>query len=79
METRAKYPGFLEALTIDGRAPAKGELWRNPNLGHTYARIAEQGRDAFYKGDMAQGMAEFLEEHGSFLRYEDFVDHSSLG
>jgi gamma-glutamyltranspeptidase/glutathione hydrolase len=77
VKTRAEYPGFMEALTIDGRAPAKGEIWKNAPLGHTYARIAEQGRDAFYKGDMAREMAEFLEQHGSFLRYEDFASHTS--
>jgi gamma-glutamyltranspeptidase/glutathione hydrolase len=77
VKARAQYPGFLEALTIDGRAPAKGEIWKNPDLGHTYARLAEQGRDAFYTGEMAHNMAGFLEEHGSFIRYEDFAGHSS--
>ncbi|MEX0330351.1 MAG: gamma-glutamyltransferase [Puniceicoccaceae bacterium] len=77
VETRAQYPGFLEALTLDGRAPAKGEIWKNPDLADTYAIIAELGRDAFYTGDMARVMAEFLEKHGSFLRYEDFAGHTS--
>src|SRR5690606_40327375 len=28
----AEWPGFSEQFTIDGRAPATGETWRNPNL-----------------------------------------------
>jgi gamma-glutamyltranspeptidase len=35
---------------IDGRTPEEGEVFRNPDLGHTLTLIAEQGRDGFYKG-----------------------------
>ena len=31
----APYPGFKEQFTIDGRAPHKGELWKNPQLANT--------------------------------------------
>ncbi|NBD37194.1 MAG: gamma-glutamyltransferase [Verrucomicrobia bacterium] len=75
---RAEFPGFSETFTVDGeRAPAEGEIWRNPDLAATYKTLAEKGRDAFYEGDLARRMASFLEENGSFLRYEDFRDHRS--
>ncbi|MFW6354287.1 MAG: gamma-glutamyltransferase [Verrucomicrobiota bacterium] len=74
----AESPGFAETFTVDGkRAPAKGELWRNPALAETYRRLAEGGADAFYKGEMARTMADWLEQHGSFLRYEDFAAHEA--
>ncbi|HSH09019.1 MAG TPA: gamma-glutamyltransferase family protein, partial [Oceanipulchritudo sp.] len=75
---RAQFPGFLDTFTVDGkRAPKKGEIWKNIALAETYRRMAEGGRDAFYKGDLAVRMASFLEEHGSFLRLEDFSRHQS--
>ena len=40
-----EYPGFAEQMTIGGRAPEVGELWKNPNLANTLERIAKEGRD----------------------------------
>ncbi len=74
---RDDQPGFLETFTRNGKAPAKGEIWKNPALASTYRKLAAGGRDAFYTGDMARQMAAFLEKHGSFLRYEDFAGHHS--
>lgn len=48
------YPGFLEQFTKDGAGPAKGQLWTNPNLADTYSALSTGGRDAFYKGEIAQ-------------------------
>ena len=49
-------PGaFLETYTLDGkgRTPAKGEIFKNPALARTLRLIGEKGRDAFYKGEIA--------------------------
>jgi gamma-glutamyltranspeptidase/glutathione hydrolase len=77
IETRAEYPGFVEQMTIDGRAPAKGELWKNPNLANTLERIASEGRDVFYKGDMARTIGEYMQANGGFLSYADMAAHES--
>jgi len=75
---RAEFPGFLDTFSVDGkRGPLKGEIWKNHALANTYRILAEQGRDAFYKGEQAKTMAAFLEHHGSFLRYRDFSEHHS--
>ena len=71
-------PGsFREAFTIDGRAPRKGEIMRNRDLGNTYRLLAEQGRDAFYKGDIARAVDTYMKEIGGFLTYDDFASHVS--
>jgi len=71
----SQFPGFTEQFTIDGRAPREGEIWRNPNLGNTLKAIAEGGRDAFYKGDIARTIGEYIAESGGFLSYEDMAAH----
>jgi gamma-glutamyltranspeptidase/glutathione hydrolase len=71
------YPGFAEQMTIDGRAPAVGELWKNPNLAKTLERIAQEGRDVFYRGDMARVIGDYIQANGGFLSYEDMAAHRS--
>jgi gamma-glutamyltranspeptidase/glutathione hydrolase len=71
----SKYPGFGEQFTIDGKAPAKGEIWRNPNLADTLQAIADGGRDAFYKGRIARTIGDYFKANGGFLSYEDLAAH----
>lgn len=68
---------FKETFTIDGRGPEKGEIFSNPDLGSTYRLIAEQGREAFYEGEIAEKIDAFMREHGGYLRKEDFESHTS--
>jgi gamma-glutamyltranspeptidase/glutathione hydrolase len=70
-----QYPGFLEQFTIDGRAPRKGELWRNANLANTLETIAKGGRDAFYRGKIAATIGNYFAEHGGFLSADDLANH----
>ncbi|MCI5044399.1 MAG: gamma-glutamyltransferase [Aquisalinus sp.] len=58
-------------------APREGEIFRNPDLGETYRKIAEGGRDAFYKGEIAQVMDAYMKRIDGTLRYEDFAQHTS--
>ncbi|HOP05136.1 MAG TPA: gamma-glutamyltransferase family protein, partial [Tenuifilaceae bacterium] len=56
---------------------AKGDIFKNPDLANTYEIIANEGRDAFYKGEIAQAIASYIKEQGGFLSYEDFESHKS--
>lgn len=68
-------PGFMETFTRNGRAPVEGELWKNPDLAQSYERIAKEGRAGFYKGEVAERMARFVQEHGGYLTVEDLASH----
>ena len=71
-------PGaFEETFTIDGRGPEKGEVFKNPDLGNTFRLLAEQGRDAFYEGEIAEKIDAWMKENDGYLRYEDFANHTS--
>ncbi len=71
------FPNFQETYMPDGTMPAKGEIFKNPDLANTYETIAREGRDAFYKGDIARAIADYMEKHGGFLSYEDLAAHTS--
>src|SRR4029077_6029586 len=73
-------PGaFLETYTLDGkgRTPAKGDIFKNPDLAKTLRMIGEKGRDAFYKGEIADKIDAFMRANGGVLRKIDFEKHAS--
>jgi gamma-glutamyltranspeptidase/glutathione hydrolase len=73
----SKYDGFSEVYMPNGHTPAKGEIFKNPYLANTLTKIAKGGRDAFYKGDIARTIAEYIKEQGGFLSYDDLASHHS--
>jgi gamma-glutamyltranspeptidase / glutathione hydrolase len=73
-------PGaFVETYTLDGkgRTPAKGDIFKNPDLARTLRSIGEKGRDAFYKGEIAEKIDAFMRGNGGFLRKTDLEKHTS--
>src|SRR4026209_28660 len=79
-EVYKDLPGtFLQTYTRDGkgRTPAKGDIFKNPALATTLRLIAEKGRDAFYKGEIADKIDAFMAANGGFLRKTDFEKHTS--
>ena len=72
----SKYPNFNETYTIDGKAPAKGDIFRNPYLANTYRTIAKGGADAFYKGAIAETIESFMKEQDGFLTAKDLAAYA---
>lgn len=71
------YPNFKETYTIKGQAIEKGQVFKNPFLAATYRKLAQGGRDAFYKGDIAKIISNFIQAQGGFLSEQDFAKHQS--
>ncbi|MGW8368057.1 MAG: gamma-glutamyltransferase [Gammaproteobacteria bacterium] len=71
------YPGFADVFMPAGKAPEKGEIFRNPRLADTYEKIASGGRDEFYQGDIARTIDTYMAEHGGFLSAADLAAHRS--
>ncbi|GAB1451681.1 gamma-glutamyltransferase [Draconibacterium sp.] len=72
-----KHPGFAEIYMPGGKAPAKGEVFKNPYLANTLELIGKEGRDVFYKGEIAEKIVAYLKEQGGFFTMKDFEDHTS--
>lgn len=77
--TRRDHLNFLDTFTKDGRAPAKGEIWKNEYLARTLEVLAEgeSGRQSFYKGPLAAIIAASVQEAGGFLTVADMAAHRS--
>jgi len=73
----SKFDGFAEVFAPNGKAPVKGEIFKNPALANTFKKLVEGGRDAFYKGDIARTIASYMKDQGGFITYEDMADHTS--
>jgi gamma-glutamyltranspeptidase/glutathione hydrolase len=66
-----------EDLTIGGRGPEPGELFRNPGLARTLEAIAAGGKKAFYQGEIASAITATLREAGGCLDETDLAAHLS--
>lgn len=58
-----------------GRAPAAGELFRNPQLAWSYRQIAAEGAKAFYTGAIAQQLLASARTHGGTMTAADLADY----
>jgi gamma-glutamyltranspeptidase / glutathione hydrolase len=68
----ARDRGASTHYLTQGRAPLAGDFMRYPALAKTLQRIAGEGRDSFYEGEIANDMVTTLRAKGSLLSKEDF-------
>jgi len=87
-----KYPTTTQVYLSNGKLPRPGDIFINPDLGHTLRRLVEAeqankskgrheamkaARDRFYQGDIARELASFSEANGGLLRYQDFAEYTA--
>jgi len=70
-------PGFADVFLPGGRAPAEGEPFANPALARTLELLSAGGRDAYYRGEIAEKIVAFSKKIGGFFAMEDFARHTS--
>ena len=73
----AKDPNAAAAFLINGKAPAPGDVVRNPALAASLELIAKDGRDVFYKGALAKAIADDMQRRKGLLTAKDLADHRS--
>jgi gamma-glutamyltranspeptidase/glutathione hydrolase len=75
--TLSRDPAAASTFLINGKAPATGEIFKNPNLAASLAQIASGGRDAFYKGAIATAIAADMKARNGLLTAADLAAHRS--
>lgn len=61
----------------NGATPKVGQIFANPDLGHTLRIIAEKGRDAFYDGELAEIMVDYFRRIGGWIGRGDLAAHQT--
>jgi gamma-glutamyltranspeptidase/glutathione hydrolase len=74
---RQKGAANLEELSIDGRAPRAGERFTNPGLARTLRAIADGGKDAYYRGEIAEAIVAVVRAAGGVMTADDLAAHAS--
>ena len=72
----AALPSGQEML-LNGRPPRQGEVMRLTTLAGTLRAVAEGGPDAFYRGEIAAKIADFVQEQGGWITADDLAAHTS--
>jgi len=69
-------PNGIE-MTIDGRAPRAGEIFKNPGLARTFKKIAKGGKQVFYQGEIGEAIADVIQAAGGCMTTDDLAAHIS--
>jgi gamma-glutamyltranspeptidase/glutathione hydrolase len=85
--TAAYWAGEVDYLRTDetaaktylpgDRAPKMGEMFRNPDLAWSLEQIAQHGKEAFYKGEIAAKILESMKRHNGPMTAQDLAEFSS--
>ena len=68
-----RFPSSAAVFAPGGRTPRAGELLVQRDLARTFRRLAAEGRDLFYAGDLAEAMVAASDRHGGLLSRQDFA------
>jgi len=75
---RADFPDTAKLLLPNGSLPKPGETLRCPELADTLGQIATEGVDAFYMGDIAKRISEYVRDNGGILSEEDLANYEPV-
>ncbi len=62
-------------MPFNGRGPALGQAFRNPDLAKTFRLLQRYGRDVFYKGEIAQAIVAKSNALGGTMTLEDLANY----
>lgn len=78
LPSMAEYPASTAKFSRDGKPYAVGDVWRQPDLARTLARISSKGRDGFYSGAVAEEIVAEMERGGGDITMEDLAQYQSV-
>lgn len=76
-EILRSHESSAKTYLINGKSPRPGQVFRNKDLANTYTRIAQDGIDVFYKGELGEAVVDFSQKNDGLFSIEDFKDHTA--
>ncbi len=73
----SKIPTSARCYLPGGSAPKVGDSFKNPGLARSLRLVAEGGRDAYYRGPIAESIVAYSRQLGGLFSKKDFEDHTS--
>ena len=71
-------PGvFHSVYAPGGQAPATGEIFINRDLARSYRLVADAGNKAFYQGELAGRIVDFMKNNDGYIDHVDLQAHRS--
>jgi gamma-glutamyltranspeptidase/glutathione hydrolase len=73
-----RYPEMQSFIKSDGRVVGFGENWKQPALAETLKKIQKEGKKAFYEGEMAETMVDYIQSQGGIITLEDLAQYEAI-
>lgn len=70
-----RWPAAAEKFLPGGKAPAAGEIWRDPDQAHTLEMLAKYGEAGFYSGETAQKLVDAVRAGGGNWTLKDLASY----
>lgn len=78
LESFEKYPSTLKIFSKNGEAYQTGDIFKQSDLGNTLLKIKTNGRDGFYKGEVAELIVKQVSENGGWITLEDLAAYKPV-
>lgn len=78
MNSFRRYPASMAVFTRDGTPYESGHLWRQPDLAKTLKAIAEQGRNGFYTGPVADFIVSDMVANNGLITHADLQNYEPV-
>jgi gamma-glutamyltranspeptidase/glutathione hydrolase len=74
----SRNEALLQILAPEGLPLQTGDIFKNPDLAITLEKIAAGGPDVFYKGDIADAIAQDMAKNGGFITKADLAAYRAI-
>jgi len=75
-KTIRRWPAATSAFLPDGKMPEMGQVIKLPDLAYVLEKVAAEGRDGFYKGEVAQRLVDGVRAAGGIWTMEDMAGYT---